>query len=168
MAELRIETAPRALELLQEGWPTRAVSLVGDDLRFNLPQFGEHHLILRFHDVENEDVEGFVAPTSEDLAAVLAHTKELKKGDRLLVHCHAGKSRSPAMAIGILIANGASPYAALDQVKALRPFIIPNRLMIARLDGLLALEGELVAVVNDHYASLPPEASLPDRGGWNL
>jgi len=37
--EFRIETAERALALLQHGWPTKTGSLVGDDLRFPLRQF---------------------------------------------------------------------------------------------------------------------------------
>lgn len=165
--ELRIVTAPEALVLLQEGWPTRAVSLVGDDLRFPLASFGDHHLILRFHDLE-EGVEGFVAPTEEQMREALAHTKDLAVGERLLVHCHAGKSRSPALAIGILVQAGLAPAAALEKVRAIRPELIPNRLMIRQLDRVLGLGGELVRVVDAHYRSLGPEALLPDRGGLNL
>jgi hypothetical protein len=52
MFEVRIETAPAALRLMEEGWPTCIISLVGDDLRFDLPQFGPKHFIAHFHDVE--------------------------------------------------------------------------------------------------------------------
>lgn len=166
--ELRVETAPKALALLEAGWPTRAVSLVGDDLRFELPSFGEHHFVVRFHDVESDSAPGFVPPTVGQLQAVLEHCRGLEEADRLLVHCHAGKSRSPAMAIGILIDNGVPPEEAFGRVKAHRPTLIPNRLMIRHLDRLLALEGELIEIVSRHYRSLPPEALLPDRGGLNL
>jgi hypothetical protein len=44
MMEIRIVTAKEGLALLKQGWPTVAVSLVGDDLRFPLPSFGPHHL----------------------------------------------------------------------------------------------------------------------------
>lgn len=167
MFELRIETAPKALELLQAKWPTRAISLVGDDLRFELPCFGQHHLILRFHDVE-ELVSGYVAPTTDDLERALTHARGLGGSDRLLIHCHAGKSRSPAMAMGILIDHGLTPDQALDRVKAAGSFVIPNRLMIRHLDELLGLHGGLVDTVRRHYKELPPDASLPDRGGWNF
>lgn len=167
MFDLRIETAPDALTLMQQGWPTRIVSLVGDDLRFELPSFGPHHFIARFHDVEVE-TQGYVAPTPEVLQAALAHAAGLGDEDRLLIHCHAGKSRSPAIALGVLVAAGLTPADALARVKALRPFVIPNRLMISMLDELLGQGGELNRVVRELYASLPNEASLPDRGGWNL
>jgi predicted protein tyrosine phosphatase len=165
--ELRIETAPNALALMEQGWPTRVISLVGDDLRFDLPCFGPQHFIARFHDVEAE-TEGYVAPTAAVLKTALEHAADLAEQDRLLIHCHAGKSRSPALAIGILIAAGQTPTEALATVKTLRPFVIPNRLMTSLLDELLGLRGEVKRVVRDHYASLPDEAQLPDRGGWNL
>lgn len=165
--EVRIATAPDALELMQQGWPTRIISLVGDDLRFDLPCFGPHHFIARFHDVES-DTEGYVAPTSSVLKAAVEHAANLEEGDRLLIHCHAGKSRSPAIALGVLVAAGLSPSEALARVKELRPFVIPNRLMVRKLDELLEQNGGLTRVVLEHYAALPPEASLPDRGRWNL
>lgn len=167
MFDLRIETAPDALKLMQRGWPTCIVSLVGDDLRFDLPRFGPHHFIARFHDVEAE-TEGYVSPTSEALKAALEHAVGLGDEDRLLIHCHAGKSRSPAIALGILVAAGLTPAHALAKVKSLRPLVLPNRLMVSTLDELLGQNGELNRVVQAHYASLPAEASLPNRGGWNL
>ena len=167
MFDLRIHTAPEALRLMQAGWPTRIVSLVGDDLRFELPRMGPHHFVARFHDVEAE-TPGYVAPTARTLEAALDHAAGLSSHDRLLVHCPAGKSRSPAMARGILVNSGISAEGAMQRVASLRPFVIPNRLMIGILDDLLSQGGELVRVVDRHYASLPPNASLPDRGGRNV
>ena len=167
MMEIRIVIAPAGLALLEEGWPTVAVSLVGDDLRFPLPSFGPHHLILRFHDVE-EEVEGYVAPSEDQLRQALLHTADLGETDRLLVHCHAGKSRSPALAIGILVQAGLSPGAAFSRVRAIRPELIPNRLMIRQLDDILGLRDELVRLVDAHYEALGPDALLPNRGGLNL
>lgn len=132
MIELKIVNASEAVELLEEGWPSIAVSLVGDDLRFPLRGYGSHHLILNFHDVE-EEVAGYIAPSEEQMRQALLHASQCKPGERLLVHCHAGKSRSPALAIAILIQAGLSPAAAFEQVKSVRPQLIPNRLMIRQL-----------------------------------
>lgn len=168
MIELKIDTAEKALALLEADWPMVAVSLVGDDLRFHLPNFGPHHLIVRFHDVEQAGLEGFESPTRDHVREVLKHTAGLAAGDRLLVHCHAGKSRSPAMAIGILVQSGMTPEEAYQQVKQVRPELIPNRLMIQYIDEALGLGGKLISVVDAHYNSLGPEAKLPNRGGLNL
>jgi predicted protein tyrosine phosphatase len=151
---------------MQEGWPTRIISLVGDDLRFELPTMGPHHFIGRFHDVEVETT-GYVAPTLELLRSALDHGSNLEDGDRCLIHCHAGKSRSPAMALGVLVGTGLSPEDALAWVRNLRSFVIPNRLMVRMLDSLLDQGGDLIRVVDEHYATLPPDALLPNRGGLN-
>lgn len=167
MFDMRIETAPDALRLMQQGWPTCIISLVGDDLRFELPQQGPHHFIARFHDVERA-TDGYIAPNEEMLRAALEHARDLEDSTRLLIHCHAGKSRSPAMALGILVAAGMRPAEAMAKVRSLRPFVIPNRMMISILDDTIGQQGELMRVVLEHYASLPADASLPNRGGWNL
>jgi predicted protein tyrosine phosphatase len=133
---VRITTAQDALELLEQRWPTLAVSLVGDDLRFPLSSYGPHHLIQWFHDVEGE-VAWYSAPTKQQIVKVLEHTKNLEAADRLLVHCHAGKSRSPAMALGILIQNGFSPKEAFEKIKTIRPELIPNRLIVRLVDEVL-------------------------------
>lgn len=165
--QLRIVTAKEAVALLEQGWPTLAVSLVGDDLRFPLESYGPHHLVLRCHDVEGE-MPGYVSPSQQQIVEALEHTKHLNDDDRLLVHCHAGKSRSPAMAMGILVQNELSPAEAFERVRAVRPELIPNRLMIRLIDDNLELEGKLVRLVNTHYKELGSDALLPDRGGLNL
>ena len=167
MIELRIVNATEAVELLEEGWPSVAISLIGDDLRFPLRSYGPHHLMLNFHDVE-EEVDGYVAPTEAHMREALLHASQCEVGQRLLVHCHAGKSRSPALAIAILIQAGMSPAAAFEEIKRVRPQLIPNRLMIRQLDWILGLHGELINVITDHYRSLEAAANLPDRGGLNL
>lgn len=167
MIELRIVNAAEAVDLLENGWPHGAISLIGDDLRFPLGHYGPHHLILNFHDVE-EEVAGYTAPSEGQMRRALEHAKPYKRGDRVLVHCHAGKSRSPALAIGVLIQAGMSPAAAFDHVKSIRPQLIPNRLMIRQLDQILGLKGELISIVADHYRSLGAAATLPDRGGLNV
>ena len=62
--------------------------------------FGEHaKLELRFHDVI-EETPGQVAPERDDVEAILAFGRDLQgepaASARLLVHCHAGVSRSTA------------------------------------------------------------------------
>jgi predicted protein tyrosine phosphatase len=167
MFELRVTTAPEAVQLMEQGWPTRIISLVGDDLRFELPQMGSHHFISRFHDLE-VDTPGYSAPTPDVLASAVEHSLGLNDNDRLLIHCHAGKSRSPAMALGVLIAAGLGPDEALTKVRKLRPFIIPNRMMVRFLDEILEQRGHLIRVVDEHYAKLPHGALLPNRGGLNV
>jgi hypothetical protein len=66
--------------------------------------------------------------------------------DNVLVHCHAGISRSTATAWGISIANGVDPKVALEKLDANQPWenddfsdqfsrrwFSPNRLIVQHL-----------------------------------
>jgi predicted protein tyrosine phosphatase len=159
MFQFKIDNAHRAYELMQEGWPTKVVSLVGPDLKFELPLQGDHHIMHIFHDFEGEvDAQTLkdttwdlgehplVLPTQDMLYEVLVHCWDLTDEDRLLVHCHAGRSRSAAMLIGIIYDHlpGWGEDAAKEAVRLVheaRPTMIPNRLMIKYLDEIINTVG---------------------------
>jgi len=68
---------------------------------------------------------------------------------KLLIHCEAGVSRSPAAAL-IIYACWLGPgreREAMGRVLAQRPVAIPNRRMIELADRLLALNGRLLEVL---------------------
>ena len=143
MFDLRITTLPEAVDLLRDGWPTRAVSLICP----GTPGFtchGPHHLLLHVHDVA-EELDGQVAPCRQHLLDVLDFTADLAPGGKLLVHCIAGVSRSTAAAIGILIARGMPWGAAWDAVAAVRPCMMPNARIIRLIDEHHELDGQLIA-----------------------
>ena len=88
--------------------------------------FGEHDkLELRFHNVI-EDRPGSIAPTAFHIEQLLAFgrglDRELAADAHLLVHCHAGVSRSSA-SMALLIAQ-ADPKRSGDEIFA---EILPNR-----------------------------------------
>lgn len=175
MFEFKIDNAHRAYELMQEGWPTRIVSLVGPDLNFDLPSQGDHHLIKVFHDFEGpvdpETLKGtvwelkhdLILPTYLDVLDVLAFTNDLTDKDRLLIHCHAGRSRSAAMLIGIIanhlwrLASDEEVYQdakdAVRMVAEVRPTMIPNRLIIQYADDLLGYGGLLEKASREYWDS---------------
>ena len=119
--------------------------------------FGEHaRLELRFHDVIDER-EGMVAPQPADVARLLAFGRGLLEArppqTHLLVHCHAGVSRSTAaMAVLLAQARPDRPAAeALAEVVRIRPHAWPNLRVVELGDALLGRRGELVAAVRAHY-----------------
>ena len=170
MFELKIDSFYKAHELMDAKWPTKSISLIApdEDRCFNR---GMNHLLLRFDDsdIENDEemfqsIKGWrqvQSPRKQQVAIALAFTKDLKDGDRLLVHCTAGKSRSTAIGIAALIQHGMTPQEAFDHVKALRPALIPNRLIIQYVDELLELNGELNKVIEEYYNSLLLDSKLP-------
>lgn len=168
MFELRITGAEDARELHAQGWPTKAVTLLGKVDAHRVPCQGAHHLCLYFDDTERHDDAEWQAVSPWHIQRVLAHTADLRDDDRLLVNCKAGKSRSTAMAIGIMIQHGMSPAQAFGHVRAVRNVLIPNRLMIEFIDQHFELGGELDNIVQEYYEGLMlPGVKLPNRGGWN-
>jgi len=116
----------------------------------------KNHRIWEFGDT----TVGEHAPT---LQAVTEAVQWGEMQDDLLVHCHAGMSRSTSIAWGISIARGADP---LDSFLALRDAqpeetawmtknprrreFIPNRLIVEHLDTIFNTKGELFAIRMEH------------------
>lgn len=126
------------------------------------PIFGEFpphsRRVLRFHDVV-EPTPGQVLPQREHVEEILAFGVSLKEtaaenGAHLLVHCHAGISRSTA-AMATLLAQLAPERPADDilaQIVEIRPKAWPNLRIIESADGLLGRQGTLVSAVGRLYA----------------
>jgi predicted protein tyrosine phosphatase len=119
--------------------------------------FGEHaKLELRFHDVI-EPFPGIEPPRVEHVARLLEFGRDLiaepRPGAHLLVHCHAGVSRSTAsMALILAQALPRVPgEAVLAEVLRIRPQAWPNLRILEIGDALLSRGGALVAAVRGVY-----------------
>jgi predicted protein tyrosine phosphatase len=113
-----------------------------------------HRLALRFNDII-EPRPDQLAPASADVARLLAFGREpdLTAGSHLLIHCHAGVSRSTAAA-ALILAQARPDRAAreaLEAVAQLRPRAWPNLRILEFGDALLGRNGELAAAVAAIY-----------------
>jgi predicted protein tyrosine phosphatase len=120
--------------------------------------FAPHRrLALRFHDII-EPAPGRYPPAREDVERLLAFGRELGEpaGSHLLVHCHAGVSRSTAAATLILAqAHPDRPAEeVLDAVARIRPRAWPNLRILEFGDALLGRDGEIVAAAGAIYRRL--------------
>lgn len=100
-------------------------------------------LIIRKDDVE------FVTgthPTPDDIKQALEFVKDKHN---VLVFCHAGMCRSPALGIGILIQAGNSVKFAVERMKDIRPQLFPNILIAELIDNILELDFDLVEAINN-------------------
>ena len=111
--------------------------------------YGEiDHELVRFDDVVAE-FPGFVACSEADVRRILALGDRMRDaGERtrhLLVHCHAGISRSTAAA-AVLMAqfNPGRETEAFLRILDLRPHAWPNTRIVEFADRLLARDGALL------------------------
>jgi predicted protein tyrosine phosphatase len=133
------------LSILDPGWPEPAAFGAFDPHR---------RLELRFHDVIEADP-GCVAPERLDVEQLLTFARDLTKArdTHLLVHCHAGVSRSTAAATLILAQTRRDRPAeeALQAVVRQRPRAWPNLRILELGDALLERRGEIVDAARAHY-----------------
>jgi predicted protein tyrosine phosphatase len=96
------------------------------------------------------DVVTELGATEDDVRQIIRLAENLRSDiGRVLIHCEAGISRSPAAAL-IMYACWLGPgreREAMERVLAQRPFALPNRRMVQIADRLLEREGRLVEVL---------------------
>lgn len=117
-----------------------------------------HRTVLRFHDII-EPIPEQILPEPADVEAILAFGRALgeeaaaRNEGHLLVHCHAGISRSTA-AMAMLLAQ-VHPDEDEGEIFArllrIRPQAWPNSRMIDFADDLLARSGRLNAALGRLY-----------------
>lgn len=145
MFELKVLGVFEASLLMKNGWPTRVVSLIDPNGEFK--SHGEHHIVMQLHDIASHINDSYITPTREHLDEILDFTKDLTHGDKLLVHCHMGVSRSTAIACGILIQHGMTYQAAYEHVRSVRDCLLPNTLFVKYIDEKFGLNGNFIKFV---------------------
>jgi predicted protein tyrosine phosphatase len=132
-------------------------------------------LTLRFDDII-EPAPGQLPPERHHIEALLEFGKGLAapEGDplaHLLVHCHAGISRSSA-SMTILLAEArpeSDEDALFAHIREIRPQAWPNSRMIGMADDVLGRGGRLVAALRRHYGiqmrQRPDLAEMIERVG---
>jgi len=134
------------LSILDPGWP-EPEAFAG---------FPPHRRVaLRFHDVVDDDP-GAIAPTREDVAALLDFGREVDAAGpdaHLLIHCHAGISRSTAAAALLLAQADAARFPAeiFTEIVRQRPRAWPNLLLLEFGEAALGRPGEIVSAVAPVY-----------------
>ena len=138
--ELKITGLYEAGLWANKPWPTHIISIINPNVQ--LPFSCENHLILEFHDVESH-IDGHTLPGMRHIEQILEFSKSFVDGDRILIHCHQGVSRSTAAALGILIQHGFDIDSAYIYIESIRDVLLPNGLMIKYFDNYFNFNGEL-------------------------
>jgi predicted protein tyrosine phosphatase len=135
------------LSILDPDWP--------DPIAFL--DFPPHHReALRFHDVIAPVSSTTILPTEDHVARLLEFGREVMAAGpntHLLIHCHAGISRSTASA-ALLLAQAYPARDAADifaEIGRLRPQAWPNLLLLELGEAALGRHGEIVPAVVTQY-----------------
>lgn len=109
----------------------------------------ENWLFLDMDDVISETAEA--APKLEQVERLLEWAKKLPSDAHLVVHCHAGVSRSTAAALAIKVQElGVDRVPeAIDWLLEARPQACPNPVITKFADELLGAKGELHAAAEE-------------------
>ena len=148
------------LSILDPEWPDPTAFQAFD------PHF---RATVRFHDAIEPDP-GLLLPQKADVEAILTFGRDAAEAGGLLIHCHAGISRSTAATLMILAQ--AHPHEGEDTVAErllqIRPQAWPNSRMITFADELLDRSGRLIAATAGIYArqlaNRPELAEIMGRG----
>ena len=117
--------------------------------------FGEHvRLELRFNDII-EATPGMLLPSQPHVEQLLGFGRTLpaEQDGHLLVHCHAGVSRSSA-SMALLLAQAMPEIPATDifaEVLRIRPGIWPNLRIVELGDAMLDRDGAMIDAVTGIY-----------------
>lgn len=116
------------------------------------------HFIIQFDDIAADIVNNsvYILPEKHHIDQILEFTKQFKEGDRVLIHCSAGISRSTAIALLVLIQHGMSPSDAMDHVHDIRSRCWPNAKVVQLGDGVLNCNGEMVLAVDSWKRGVNP------------
>ncbi len=106
----------------------------------------ENHLRLIMNDIDRP-AEGLIAPDAAHVERLVAFLRRWDGESPLLIHCHAGISRSPAAVFIALCAlnPGVSESELAQRLREACPAAKPNRLLIRLGDEVLGREGRMIA-----------------------
>ncbi|MDO6964203.1 protein tyrosine phosphatase [Rhizobium alvei] len=155
---IRVSCLPRASDIATEWRATHVVSLLDPELDdCHIPAImGAEHIVARLRDQENREATGHFPSLIESLFETVRPALDLQTS-RILVHCHAGVSRSTAFAYAMaayLAGEGREDEAFSAFMSIVRkPW--PNRRIIEILDQHWERNGALLQPLDRMRALYP-------------
>ena len=139
-----------SLDRVEEIGAKAAVTLINAPMMAEIvtpaPIDTANHLRLIMNDIDRP-AEGLIAPEAHHIHQLLDFLKNWDRQSPLLIHCHAGISRSPAAAFIALclLSPQMSEEALARRLREASPAAKPNRLIVRLADEILGREGRMIA-----------------------
>jgi predicted protein tyrosine phosphatase len=140
----------RLHETVETTGASHVVTLISRDIEVERPPGvpADNHLWLEMHDISTP-LDGYILPEKHHIEELLAFVRRWDRGQPMVVHCHAGISRSSAAAF--VAACALAPHRdersiALAMRKA-SPTALPNARIVSLADDVLARNGRMVAAI---------------------
>jgi predicted protein tyrosine phosphatase len=148
--KISVDSYWNVIEAKRHLLPDAAISIMdATDLAPSLLLTPERHLRIGCHDITKPE-NGKISPTRDQISRMIAFAEYHRKSgaQRLLVHCMAGVSRSPAAAYIIAVSvRREGPVRAAAQLFEAAPFASPNMLMVKHADELGGWRGSMVTAI---------------------
>jgi len=121
-----------------------------------------NHLRLAVHDII-EPQPGLVCPGPEHVAELISFARRWNHDGSLIIHCHAGISRSPAAAfITLCTLNPHVPELLLaERIRRASPTALPNRRMVELADAALERGGRMMQAIERIGMAQPALEAVP-------
>lgn len=129
---------------------THVVTLITRDIGVERPPSvtPDRHLWLEMHDI-SAPLDGYIMPQQEHVERLLDFVRGWDRAQPLVVHCHAGISRSSAAAFVTACALG--PHRdernIANAMRRASPTALPNIRIVSLADQLLARDGRMIKAV---------------------
>jgi predicted protein tyrosine phosphatase len=135
-------------EVVEARRPSHVLTLLDPGHKVHPPLEVTAWLRLDFHDIPYE-ISGMTAPNAEVVSQLLAFAGTWDESEPMVIHCHAGISRSTAAAFIVTCARHPEVDEGLlaERLREASPEAYPNRGLIALADKALGRQGRMVAAI---------------------
>ncbi len=148
LAEFEGRGVTHVLSILDPDWPDP------EDFSRYTPH---RRTLLRFHDVVEPNPAYPETPDHKQVEALLRFGEETRTdaAEHVLIHCHAGVSRSTASAVILMSQfNAGKEIEAFRALHEIRPRCWPNSWLIRLADEILDRRGVMVEALRAHHAEI--------------
>jgi predicted protein tyrosine phosphatase len=164
MPRLHVCSLARIAETVRATGARSLVTLINVDTLVSRPAEidAARHLFIGMSDII-EPIDGHILPAEKHVAQLIAFARAWDRNEPLVIHCHAGVSRSTAAAfiIACALAPSRPETAIADAIRCASHTATPNRRMIAIADAMLKRNGRMIAAIerigrgSDCYEGIP-------------